>query len=82
MPRRSRSADGRGSRPGLLTRPPQSTRILVANPGYPSARGARGSGGFVVEKARQAWYDETTEMFREGLKAFFWTLAGVFLIVS
>jgi len=51
-------------------------------PGVPLRPGARGSGGFVVEKARQAWYDETTEMFREGLKAFFWTLAGVFLIVS
>ena len=36
----------------------------------------------MVEKARQAWYDETTELFREGLKAFFWSLAGVVLIVS
>lgn len=36
----------------------------------------------MVEKARQAWYDETTELFREGLKAFLWTLAGVVLIVS
>ena len=36
----------------------------------------------MVEKARQAWYDETTEMFREGLKALLWSLAGVFLIFS
>ena len=36
----------------------------------------------MVEKARQAWYDETTELFREGLKGFVWSLAGVFLIVS
>jgi hypothetical protein len=36
----------------------------------------------VVEKARQAWYDETTQMFREGLKVFLWSLAGVFLILS
>lgn len=39
-------------------------------------------GGRVVEKARQAWYDETTELFREGLKAFFWALAGLVLIIS
>lgn len=36
----------------------------------------------MVEKARQAWYDETTETFREGLKLFWWTLAGLFLIFS
>jgi hypothetical protein len=36
----------------------------------------------VVEKAREAWYAETTEVFREGLKAFFWSIAGLVLIFS
>lgn len=36
----------------------------------------------MVERARQAWYDETTERFREGLKVFAWSLAGLYLIVS
>lgn len=36
----------------------------------------------MVEKAREAWYAETSELFREGLKVFFWSLGGVFLIVS
>jgi hypothetical protein len=53
-------------------------------PGSGNARGEGqdASGGHVVEHIRKTWYEETTEVFRGGLRGFAWMLALMVLLFS